>query len=160
MRDLDAIELTESITGEAILPRDVDDADHQPGEVARVESIADHVWMDAPDAADYSASNPGTPLHTFTDEQLRQHDAEVAAKALDAIADHEYVSGWGDGVDECAFGGVLTRCRATRARHIQPEPEECETCHGSGRVDRGIGRGHYTDSCDDCDGQGVREVER
>jgi DnaJ-class molecular chaperone len=36
----------------------------------------------------------------------------------------------------------------------EPEPEECETCHGSGRVDRGIGRGHYTDSCDDCGGSG------
>jgi hypothetical protein len=78
-----------------------------------------------------------------------------------AITDHEFLETWA-GVDWCGFGGAFTRCSATRARHVQPEPEpeECETCHGSGRVDRGIGRGHYTDSCDDCDGQGVREVEQ
>jgi hypothetical protein len=84
VRDLESIELTESITGEAIMPRDVDASDHQPGEVA-----APHPDRGALGAVIMTAheKNECLPLMEASailrSEWLRKHDAEVAAKALE-----------------------------------------------------------------------------
>ena len=41
----------------------------------------------------------------------------------------------------------------------EPEPVECEACDGSGQVVVGWGRGKRTETCGECFGEGVREVE-
>jgi hypothetical protein len=102
--DLPDIELTESITGEAILPRDVDDrltaqravAATPQHAIIRVKRGHGNEWpivervpggwqSGAHHYPDRDVVNV-KPLHVFTDEHLRQHDAEERATALEERA--------------------------------------------------------------------------
>jgi hypothetical protein len=79
VRDLDAIALTEEIRGEAILPREVDGGeaagDNTP-DTALIRDVYRYARAHVPQHSRDSAA-------TEFDAWLRQHDAEVAAKAVE-----------------------------------------------------------------------------